>query len=604
MQQLRKDERPIELRPRAVLAVGVTGHRNIGTDADRRALRVALDSVFTGLSDGLKSVAERERAFFSKAEPRLRTICMAAEGADLLGAQAARAAGSEIACVLPFVFEEYRHDFSAPDAARAAQSAVEEAEARFELPGSRDEGPRSYERANEIILAKSDLLVAVWNGKRAAGRAGTGDVVQAAMSRRIPVIVIAPEAPTLPTLLRAPVEEDLAPPTATDLARTPLGGDMAELVSQILSPPSGNGAEQGLVDLLAEQPGYRSARFEYPLLLKLFGITGKNKRPADSPHRPVPDAARGPDETLASTSELAPVVDRIDSLANHYARLYRSSAVSEILLAIVAAFIAVLTFIFFPVIAGVSLLVPIAVNGLIIADVTIRTKRRWHERWLDYRVIAERLRCLRFLHPLGLGLKQDANPFHENEVSWVAWYVRRHERSLDPPHGLVEAAEIARRAQRLADMEIADQLDYHRKAFRQLGLFDRRLSIAATFALGAATAAAVLFGISAYFAGSTERVSWRPLAVIVLSVLPAIAAAFTGIRSGADLVRLVERSETTAAGLTNLQNIIRSASMTYDRLAVAAARAAEIMTDELSEWRFVLESKRFRGRRGRSTRST
>lgn len=600
MQQPRKDKPPIELRPHAVLAVGVTGHRNLGADVDTRALRAALDSVFARLSDGLKTVSDREHAFFSSAAPRLRTICMAAEGADLLGAQAARAAGSELACVLPFEFEEYRNDFSSPDAASAALSVVEQAQVRFVLPGSRDEGARCYERANDIILAKSDLLVAVWNGKRAAGRAGTGDVVQAAISRRIPVIVIAPEAPMLPTLLRAPVEEDLAPPTATDLARQPLDGNLTELVSQILSPPSGNGAEHGLVDLLEEQPDNRSMRFEYPLLLQLFGITGENPR---GPDLVVPTVSRAPDEMPASAGELALVVDRIDGLANHYGRLYRSSAVSEILLAIVAAFIAVLTFVFFPVIAGVSLIVPIAVNGLILVDVTIRAKRRWHERWLDYRVIAERLRCLRFLHALGLGLKQDANPFHENEVSWVAWYVRRQELSLNPPHGVIQAAEIARRAQRLADVEIADQLAYHRKAFRRLGLFDRRLSLAATFALGAATAVSVLFGISIYFAGSTDQVSWRPLAVIVLSVLPAIAAAFTGIRSGADLVRLVERSETTAAGLTNLQNIIRSTSMTYDRLAVAAARAAEIMGEELSEWRFVLESKRFRGRRARSTRS-
>ena len=60
---------------------------------------------------------------------------MAAEGADLLGAQAARAAGSAIVCVLPFAFDEYARDFSSPTTANAARSLFEGADARLILPG-------------------------------------------------------------------------------------------------------------------------------------------------------------------------------------------------------------------------------------------------------------------------------------------------------------------------------------------------------------------------------------------------------------------------------------------------------------------------------------
>jgi hypothetical protein len=40
-----------------------------------------------------------------------------------------------------------------------------------------------------------------------------------------------------------------------------------------------------------------------------------------------------------------------------------------------------------------------------------------------------------------------------------------------------------------------------------------------------------------------------------------------------------------------------NAPLTYDRVAVAANRTAEIMANELSEWRFVLESRRTRTKR-------
>ncbi len=63
----------------------------------------------------------------------------------------------------------------------------------FVLPGSHWEGARAYERANEVILANVDLLVAIWDGERGKGAGGTSDLVQAAAARGIPVIVIPPD---------------------------------------------------------------------------------------------------------------------------------------------------------------------------------------------------------------------------------------------------------------------------------------------------------------------------------------------------------------------------------------------------------------------------
>ena len=46
---------------------------------------------------------------------------------------------------------------------------LEGADAQFVLPGGPAEGARSYERANEVIAANIDVLIAVWDEQRASG---------------------------------------------------------------------------------------------------------------------------------------------------------------------------------------------------------------------------------------------------------------------------------------------------------------------------------------------------------------------------------------------------------------------------------------------------
>jgi hypothetical protein len=138
---------------------------------------------------------------------------------------------------------------------------------------------------------------------------------------------------------------------------------------------------------------------------------------------------------------------------------------------------------------------------------------------------------------------------------------------------------------------------------RDLGANPSTPVIAATldarFSLGAAIAVAALYGLSVYVLADINRDTWKPIAIVVFSVLPAMAAAFNGIRAYADLARLSERSAMMAAGLARLRRTIHSAPMNYDRVAAAAARLASIMGDELTEWRFVLESRWARTHRAR-----
>ncbi len=392
-----------------------------------------------------------------------------------------------------------------------------------------------------------------------------------------------------PYLLTRPDERKLAVPT--ELVATPLDLDLTDIIAAQLLPPSGSTKRQGLVDFMNETRMHRNLRHEYSILLRVFGASA----PRSADRSPDSSAGGGTKMPLASHfTALEPLIGWIDELANHYALRYRSSVTSEFLIIIISAFVAALVMLTFPDITGSSVFAQTAIGALVIIDVAVRSKQRWQERWLDYRLIAERLRCLRFLHPLGRTLTP-ASPFARGPgVTWVDWYFRRFERALGIQGTEMTPAFVDAAWRQLSDFDIPGQIAYHRRAFVRFDILERRMSALATVAFFLTGAVALAFAIWATHSGGFVAVEWRAYPIILLFVLPAAVSAFNGFRAEADLVRLVERAAATGTALGRLRRAVRAATPNYDRVAIAAERLAAIMAGELSEWRFVLESRRKR----------
>ena len=590
-----------ELLPPPVLSLGLTGHRNVGmTGATAEAAERDIGAVLEALQRALATVIAQDAPFFSATVPVMRLITMGAEGAALLGMRAAGRCGLKISCVIPFAFDDYRGDFS-PAGADAAADLFAKAESLLELPGRRDEGPRAYERVNDVILSNIDLLVAVWNGSRAHGRAGTGDVVQAAVVKGIPVIVIDPLSPGAPAILAAAPIDDFEPPVASDLAHRPLPTDLTAFLQGIVGPPPRQAQRRGLVDLIAETPRSARWRFEYQLLLKTLARWPRPTRePPVAAARPAPPAEAMSGAAAANAAQLEPVErarKTIDGLAVQYGRQFRSSSVSQYLVVILGTWVSGVIGLLIPSLSAATIVVQLLANALVLADAAFRARHRWQERWLDYRVVAERLRWLGFRRAFGLGGGRQIRSGLQREKSWIDWYIQRTAHALGPPQGKIDAASIALAADQLSKIEIPDQIEYHRGTFRQLGLLERRLFFGAHAALVSSLGVAVLLAISALRAGSLEHVGWRQFAIVLLAVLPATMASLNGLRVDADLARLVERSAQTIARLFRVRRNILIAPRDYDHVAANMQRLASIMSSELEEWRFVIESRRSRSRR-------
>jgi hypothetical protein len=155
------------------MRIGVTGHQRLEDAAAwgwvREEIRAALREL-PGPHTGLTSLAA---------------------GADQLFAEVVLEAGGGLHVVLPF--EGYERKLAGGALARY-ERLLRRADEVEVLDGRADDAEAAYLAAGKRVVDAAERVVAVWNGRPAAGIGGTGDVVAYANSRGTPVIHLDPIA--------------------------------------------------------------------------------------------------------------------------------------------------------------------------------------------------------------------------------------------------------------------------------------------------------------------------------------------------------------------------------------------------------------------------
>ncbi|HWI63152.1 MAG TPA: hypothetical protein VNT75_14995 [Symbiobacteriaceae bacterium] len=161
------------------LRVGVVGHRDLP--------QMNMEQLHAAICSALSAIMEMGTEF--------RLVSSLAAGADQIVAEIALQPpfGFRLHCPLPFSRREYARDFGA--AADRYETLLGQAEAVVELGGSRSDPDAAYKAAGELLLAESDVVLAIWDGRPGRGRAGTAPMVETALAMGLPVVWIEAAAP-------------------------------------------------------------------------------------------------------------------------------------------------------------------------------------------------------------------------------------------------------------------------------------------------------------------------------------------------------------------------------------------------------------------------
>jgi len=556
---------------------------------------------------------------------KLRIVSALAEGADQWVVEVADGLTDvkyDLQCPLPFSREEYEKDFADPTNFR---KLLKGASAVLELDGERNPSSLAYEAVGRAVLNQSDLLLAVWDGEREQGKGGTGAVVEEALQRGIPVVWVAwqdKNSTRLPDWqiktragnfkadawkLRFIVRDLLQPPqeeTSTwehnqETTKREQYFDETQKKFNLLHPwwQFFSGIVSGEI--------FSRKNVKTLLFLPAFFVQNFEEATRTQWVRECRNTILDPDPTNQKTRALASTVDDsyfrhyawANGLSVYYANLYRGAFVVSYLLAAVAVFLALFGW------AGgfpheqhriwVGLEFTFIVTILVVT--TWGRHMQWHERSIDYRMLAERLRLARCLALFGGGGQQVSMAAHlatygNPTATWMHWHYQAIERAA----GLVNARFTSDYLQATKDFWcknlIEDQIEYHSNASRRYQKLDENVHDV-SFLLFVIT----LIACGMHLLLPVEE-SFAKGLILTAACLPALVSALAGIRTQAEAQRLFRRSLAMKENLKKLNGEFASSPARDDKgdsqpLRAGADRITELMVKEMLDWRVVVEDR-------------
>lgn len=166
-----------------MIRIGITGHRPNRLSVSEKKLSARVASVLLGMmkASGVKPVPR---------QPCLEIISPLAEGCDRIVARQALVLGQRLTALLPFARSDYEATFSDKSTTKEFRALWQASAERTVLKGLAKHAEASYAAVGMVTLARCDVVLTIWDGKPAAGRGGTPEVLQSALDWGIPIVWI------------------------------------------------------------------------------------------------------------------------------------------------------------------------------------------------------------------------------------------------------------------------------------------------------------------------------------------------------------------------------------------------------------------------------
>jgi len=509
----------------AEIVVGVTGTRRLPGDP---MLAERVREVLTRLPTLLPSLTDTP--------VRLVALSPLAEGADRLVAHEVLASpDGALEVVLPLEKDDYVADFDSAESRREFESLLGRARRASRLTPSRRR-PLAYTRVGRHVVDNCDVLIAIWDGRAAAGQGGTAEIVQYARESGRPIFWI----------------------------HTAEGHRLTEEPGNGLDPAAFEGIDR-----------YNRERLDDATVQ---GGIGQFRAGAESHAKSV---GLDPSALSPTLDHLVPYFVRADLLAQRYQRRFQRAG--TLIYSLAAASVAisgfqVLFWTEYHAIAVVSAVSELLSMLLILGLLWRGVKRRWQSKWIDYRFLAERLRTAFFMQVACVRIADTRPPRHLS-LSYSAndWMVSAFRAACGsegwcPSPATVERQAFVRRAW------IEDQLEHHRKSSERNHRAHVRLGWTGNALFALTFVAAALH----FLPGSPDAImSWAGI------TFPAVGAALAAIRTHREFHRISARSGEMAGHLQEVAARL-DATTDPDEFGALIRETEEMMANENADWRVVV----------------
>jgi SMODS and SLOG-associating 2TM effector domain 1 len=521
------------------LRTGVFGHRDI--DPDHPGLTQAIDEALAAIC----CMHSHIQVHVESTPVGLAVVSSLAEGADRILARAVLAReGTRLEVVLPFDREDYYDDFSSPESREEFDELINKATVDVIEPA--ESRKHAYEAAGHAMVDRSDIVVAVWDGKPARGRGGTADIYAYAMKCKKPIFWIQ------------------------------VNSDAAELAEQPFDLRAAN-------VLLPHESLKNFDRYNGEMLpASIFTTTP-----------PLIRLSAIDNDTIVSTAELLEqyvrrYFTRADTLAGRFQR--RWFWVTRLLytLAPLAVAIVAVQILFEPSherYAWFEFGILVCVTVLVL----VARLTHWHDRWISGRYLAEQIRSLVFLGLAGVDLPDVARSSagnHADPTDMSGW-TERAAAEIWWSRPRYEVADDTDGLRKVLDREwIYKQLKYHMDASEKYAKRSRWFTIVAVALFAVSAIAALLHSLGAGPVITPPDTLWGYLSIVI----PAIGAATSGYAAQRDYTRHSERSRQVTGNLKEARSQLHEAENFSDIQKVVLS-TRRLMHSEATQWYSVVHSQ-------------
>lgn len=518
------------------LRIGVTGHRRLPGDRD--------------LPGRVAEALDRARALVP-APPGtpadVLVVSPLAEGADRLVARTALDhAGAVLEVPLPLPVEEYLQDFDTTESREEFQDLLTGAREVFVLPPM-ETREDAYQAVGYYVVDRADVLIAIWDGEPSRGPGGTAEVVDRARARGIPVLWIRTKPPCR-------IEKEI-----------------------------GRGIRAGSVQRFAH---YNQAKVD------TAGLRAHVAAMIDQVAAHADRARVDRNLVLPFADWIGPYFARSDALARRYRAYYVEFGNATFFLAAIAVIAFAWQIYFLP---ERTILAWFGMAPLLGLVVLLVLGRRWrlHQRWISYRTLAERFRTAGYLALVGRRQEDVGSRPYYNRSGAEDWQRRAFEAVwIRRPPPVTAESDLAGIKRFIADGWIRDQLAYHRRSAARNRRQHDRLTRASEILCGLTIVAALLYVLEIGGHDMSPALTWTTAQLVLVGVLPATAAALTGIRAQQEYLRNAERSRRLVPFLGAIADRLEWArDLTEVRAIVYEAEDMMLWTDR--DWLATMEFHNF-----------